>query len=228
MRILFMAPLAALIVGCAQANSPPEQLEKQAGVEQAAKSAKPKQCSDFQSPQDIYAIENELTPADKKSLDQNNNGIYCDEPGNRDFKTEGGTGGVPEYTYTYSSGRIPDVKDITVVVDTPAKHPYKLELIGEEIIEQYGPDSPEGARIMWITYRDAQTYEDYEFALYFASREEARTWNAWLELLDPKKRDEQFAAALAHVDLEAVPPGGGLQLMGFSFSAYTASPIPEE
>ena len=227
MRTLFMALLAALIVGCSQANSPPERQEKQAGVEQAAKAAKPKQCSDFQSPQDIYAIENELTAADKKSLDPNNNGIYCDEPGT-DFKTEGGTGGVPKYTYTYAPGRIPDVKDITVVIDTPAKHPYKLELIGEEIVEQYGPDSLEGNRIMWLTYRDAQTYEDYEFALYFASREDARTWNAWLESLDPKKRDEQFAAAMAHVNPEAVPPEGGLQLMGFSFSAYTASPMPEE
>jgi hypothetical protein len=214
------ALVIGILAGCSQANAPVERVEKGAGAENplSAPKPEPKQCSDYYSPQQIFALEaqGKLTEADIKSLDPDGNAIYCDEPQNK-LKPENAASNpqVPPYQLLESPADIPGVKGVNLTVDTASRWPNELELIGADLVAQYG----EEYELIYAVFRTPPKYELHDVGFYIENERVADAWNAEMQ-----RRGKEWGLLLLY------KPGiqyGTFQLMGFSFGASPPA-IPEE
>jgi hypothetical protein len=209
-------------ISCGQANSPVERAEKMHGAEKVDLAPEPvKECSDYFSPQQIFALEaqGKLTEADKRSLDADSNGLYCDEAGNKLAPENAASNPqVPPYELLESPGDIPGAKTVNLTVDTRSRYPHELEIIGEDLVAQYGEDY----EIIFAEFRTIPGYELYEYGFYLEDEAAADAWNA-----EMRRRGGGAKMMVLYKDAIEYET---FQLMGFSYGAATssASAIPEE
>jgi hypothetical protein len=171
---------------------------------------RPKACSDYASGQEIFIDEEagKLTKADKKSLDKDGNGYYCDEPGTKWKDTRTKVAGLPPFDvpFTSGSGTVNGVKATEMTIDiSEVDRPSEAVLrgISQEALKEVGEDY----EYVHFTYRDAESMKELDaFGAYIDSPETAEAVN------------EQIRAEGAEIDFydaSKVPEGGGVEVFTF-------------
>ena len=221
-----VASLAFALASCGAPGVPGDRADKQAP--QSAPEPpehpvirKPRvvvKCSDFVSGQEIFVAkqQGELTKSDKKSLDKDGDGYYCNEPGVKFKDTRTHAEGLPPFEVAFvADGNVEGIRSGEVVIDVsgvrglrnPAamKRDGLLEAVGWAAIEQIGPDTETGYRAAWITYRNAEGYKEIGVGVYVADQEAADRMNAHMR---------EQGAEIPFVSGE-IPPGGYLAAYKF-------------
>jgi hypothetical protein len=188
-------PLAVYIILAAISCSPadtsisgtgaePKGAEGIAKQEEARLQPEVKKCSDFVSRQDIFIAEQngELSAADKKSLDANGNGFYCDEPSAKFKDTRVHKEGLMPYEVAFvSDGSVPGLHTGEVTIDVTTVHDHiagdELAAIAWDAVDTYGKNSEVGYEAAIITFRDDKSYKDIGIAVYIADQKAAELMN---------------------------------------------------
>ena len=217
MRTIAMAILVmvfASLAGCGPQTPAEKKIEQGDGPNVEVGVPKPKECSDYANGQEVLADElgGKLTKADEKSLDPNNDGKLCNEPGTEWKDTRTKVEGLPPFEVPFvSDGDIPGLKSGEITVDIsevnkPDKH--LLEAISWETVEQVGVGTETGYRAAVFTYRDAETYKELDaFGVYVSDREAAELVNEYVR--------EQEGWKIDFYDADKVPAGGGVETITF-------------
>lgn len=187
-RVLLVLATFAVLYGCGQASSPVEKQEKQGGVEQAKpEPVAAKECSDFASGQEAFVFEQsgKATEADKKNLDPDGDGIFCNHKGVQWKDTRTQVEGLPPFEVAFVvDGNVPGLKTGEITIDiSSVNKPDKvlLEAVTWEAIEQVGTGTETGYRAAIISYRDAETYKELDaLGIYVADQEAAERVNSYV------------------------------------------------
>lgn len=161
-----------------------------------------KECGDFYGPQDAF-LYFDKHPEAAETLDPDGNDIPCDAPGQAFKDTSITTAEGNTYEVAFFTERpIKGLPAGAVTVDVPpAKIGYEEFVdIGLDVVSDYGPNGTEKQfRILWITYRNAKTIKEVDYAVQIADQQAREAWNA-------------SRMKALHITPEGV---GGLHLFGF-------------
>jgi hypothetical protein len=140
-----------------------------------------KECGDFYGRRDAF-LYFDKHPEAAETLDPDGNDIPCDAPWQAFKDTSITTAEGNTYEVAFFTERpIKGILAGAVTVDVPpASIGYDGFVdIGLDVVSDYGPNGTEKQfRILWITYRNAKTIKEVDYAVKIADQQVREAWNA--------------------------------------------------